>query len=57
MSQFKKMALVDTATLDELTKLQDSVEAFDTKVAVEQIEKEYSIIRVSLCGTSNKGLD
>mmetsp|Transcript_3733 Transcript_3733/g.10579 ORF Transcript_3733/g.10579 Transcript_3733/m.10579 type:complete len:910 (-) Transcript_3733:115-2844(-) len=28
------------STLDELTKLQDSVEPFDTKVAVEQIEKE-----------------
>lgn len=28
------------ATLDELTKLQDSVEAFDTKIAVQQIEKE-----------------
>ena len=32
--------VLPTATLDELTKLQDSVEAFDTKVAVEQIEKE-----------------
>ena len=28
------------ATLDELTKLQDSVEAFDTTIAVQQIEKE-----------------
>jgi ABC1 atypical kinase-like domain len=28
------------ATLDELTKLQDSVVAFDTKIAVEQIERE-----------------
>jgi hypothetical protein len=32
--------VLPTATLDELTKLQDSVEAFDTKVAVAQIEKE-----------------
>ena len=32
--------VLPTATLDELTKLQDSVEAFDTKVAVEQIERE-----------------
>lgn len=32
--------VLPTATLDELTKLQDSVEAFDTKIAVEQIEKE-----------------
>ncbi len=32
--------VLPTATLDELTKLQDSVEPFDTKVAVEQIEKE-----------------
>ena len=30
------------ATLDELTKLQDSVVPFDTKVAVEQIERELS---------------
>jgi len=28
------------ATLDELTKLQDSVEVFDTKIAVQQIERE-----------------
>lgn len=32
--------VLPTATLDELTKLQDSVEPFDTTVAVEQIEKE-----------------
>jgi hypothetical protein len=32
--------VLPTATLDELTKLQDSVEAFDTKIAVQQIEKE-----------------
>jgi len=32
--------VLPTATLDELTKLQDSVEPFDTNVAREQIEKE-----------------
>ena len=32
--------VLPTATLEELSKLQDSVEPFDTQIAVEQIEKE-----------------